>query len=62
MKLSFSHEPVAWITVIIIVLNVVKDFLTHSLDLATAVSSIVVALGGVVARAKVSPTVNRDVW
>jgi len=56
MKWSFSHEPVAWIAVVAIVLSILKDYLTHSLDLGTAVNAVVVALGGVIARANVTPT------
>lgn len=53
--MTFSKQPVAWIAALVVVLNVVSDLLTHSVDLGTAVNTVVTALGAVIAWNKVSP-------
>lgn len=55
-NLKFSNQPVAWLTALAIVATVVTDYLNKSVDLGTAVNSVVVALGGVVVRNVVTPT------
>lgn len=57
-KLKFSNQPVAWITTIAAVLQVVASVLNHTVDVGTAVNSVIVLLAGVVTWKKVSPVRN----
>lgn len=58
--MTFSKQPVAWITATVLILNIVKDVLTHNIDIGTAVNSAIIALGGVITWHKVSPVSKRE--
>lgn len=53
--MRFSHQPVAWLTAIATLLLIVVDVLNGTVDLATAVSSAIVVLSGVITWHKVTP-------
>lgn len=53
--MKFTKEPVAWLTFLIVAITVVRDVLTGSLDVGTAVNSVIAALGGVTVRQLVTP-------
>ena len=53
--MKFTREPVAWITFLVVVATVVRDVLTGSLDIGTAVNTAIAALGGITARQLVTP-------
>lgn len=60
MNFKLTHEPVLWLTTLAVVATIVADFFSKSVDLGTAVNSVVVAIGGLVARSAVTPTTNNS--
>lgn len=56
--MKFKTEPVLWLTAVIMVLNAVLAYLTHGIDLGTAVNLIVEAVGGLIVRNSVTPIVK----
>jgi hypothetical protein len=52
--MKFSREPVAWLTLAAIVIQVVIGVITNNLD-TTLLTSLVTAIGGVTARQVVTP-------
>lgn len=55
MKLSFSHEPVAYIALILAILSVVKSVLMHEPITETILQPVIIAGSAVVMRQKVTP-------
>jgi hypothetical protein len=55
MSLKFSHEPVAYITLVLAIGVVVKDILLHEPLTQAILEPVVIAIGGVIARQSVTP-------
>jgi hypothetical protein len=53
--MKLSHEPIAYFTFVIVVATVVRDVLSHNVDIGTAVNAIIVATAGVIGRQSVVP-------
>lgn len=52
--MSFSREPVAYLTLLAIIIQIAIGILTKNLD-TTLLTSLTTAIGGIVARSQVSP-------
>lgn len=53
--MTFSKQPVAWLTAIAALLMLVVDVISKSVDIGTAVNSAIVVLSGVITWNKVTP-------
>lgn len=53
--MKLSKEPVAYLTFLIVAVTIVRDVVAHTVDIGTAVDSLVFAFGGVLARQSVTP-------
>lgn len=60
MSIKFSHEPVVWAGAIVAVAILVKNILNHEPLTETIIEPVIVALGSLIVRSKVSPVANKD--
>ena len=55
MSFKFSHEPVAYITLALAIGSVVKNILLHEPITQAILEPVIIAIGGVIARQRVTP-------
>ena len=59
-RFAFSKEPVVWIGAIVIILQTIQSYIQDGQADATIINNLILVLGTLLARKKVTPVANEE--